>query len=121
MEDKKSEPVGQTGERLAALHLTNNNYEILATNYRAGHGEIDIIARKDNLIIFVEVKTKKFGDFGEPINWVTRSKQRQIGKIAQAYLIRNGIHDMDCRFDVITLTWDKGTYQIEHIENAFWL
>ena len=113
--------LGNQGEKLATLHLEKNGYQILETNFRAGRGEIDIIAQKDDTLVFIEVKTKKYGDFGDPINWVTRSKQRQIGRIAQAYLIKKGIKNLDCRFDVITLTWDKGTWDINHIENAFWL
>jgi len=119
MDQKKT--VGNQGEKLAITHLEQNGYEILDKNYRAGHGEIDIIARIGSILVFVEVKTKKFGDFGDPVTWVTRSKQRQIGKIAQAYILQKQITNMDYRFDVIALTWDSGSWKIDHIENAFWL
>ena len=113
--------IGKYGENLAVLDLEKKNYQILETNFRAGRGEIDIIAQKDNTLVFLEVKTKKHGDFGDPIYWVTRNKQRQIGRVAQAYLIEKAINDLDCRFDVITVTWEKGAWRINHIENAFWL
>ncbi len=113
--------LGNHGENLAVLHLEKNNYQILERNFRAGRGEIDIIAQQNNILVFVEVKTKKHGNFGDPITWVTKNKQRQIGRVAQAYLINNNINDLDCRFDVITLTWVDKNWQIDHIENAFWL
>ena len=113
--------IGDQGEKIAISFLEDKKYKILEKNFRAGRGEIDIIAFKDNIISFVEVKTKKFGDFGDPVTWITKSKQRQIGKIAQAYLIKKNIHDFDCRFDVIAIKWIKGSWEINHIENAFWL
>ena len=114
-------PVGKQGEKIAQDYLSKKGYTIVEKNYRFGRGEIDIIVEKDNVLIFVEVKTKKFGDFGDPINWVPRRKQRQIGTIAKGYLFENEVTDKDCRFDVITLNWQKGAWQIDHIENAFWL
>jgi len=113
--------VGKEGETLAQAYLEKNGYQLIETNYRYSRGEIDIIAEINNMLVFVEVKTKKHGDFGNPINWVRRGKQRQIGTVARGYLYENNIADKDCRFDVITLTWEAGAYKINHIENAFWL
>jgi len=118
---KEKTSVGKEGEKIALDFLEKKGYEIVETNYRFGRGEIDIIVRKDQLLVFVEVKTKKFGDFGDPINWINKRKQRQIGTIAKGYLYENNITDMDCQFDVITLNYNDGAYQINHIENAFWL
>ena len=117
----KQSSVGKIGEDLAANFLEKNGYSILERNYRFGHGELDIIAEKNNMLIFIEVKTKKHGDFGDPINWIKRSKQLQIGRIARGYLYERGITDLDCRFDVILVTWEHGLWKIDHIENAFWL
>lgn len=119
--NKSDTPIGKQGEQIAADFLENKGYNILERNYRFGKGEIDIIAEKDKLLIFVEVKTKKFGDFGDPINWVRRSKQLQIGRIAKGYLFEREITNRDCRFDVITLNWAEGAFNINHIENAYWL
>lgn len=119
--ENKKPSVAQIGENLAASHLEKNGYTILERNYRFSRGEIDIIAEKDNMLIFIEVKTKKHGDFGDPIYWITRSKQRQIGRVASGYLYERNISDRDCRFDVITVTWEHGLWKIRHIENAFWL
>jgi len=81
--DETKVPIGKQGEEFARNYLIENGYTIVAMNYRFGRGEIDIIADKDGMLIFVEVKTKKFGDFGDPIGWVPKSKQRQIGTIAR--------------------------------------
>jgi putative endonuclease len=118
---KEKYSVGKEGEKIALDFLKKKGYEIVETNYRFGRGEIDIIVRKEKLLVFVEVKTKKYGDFGDPINWINRRKQRQIGTIAKGYLFENNITDMDCQFDVIALKYEEGAYQINHIENAFWL
>lgn len=117
----KQPSVGKLGEDLAANFLEEKGFNIIERNYRFGHGEIDIIAEKAELLIFIEVKTKKFGDFGDPINWVSRSKQKQIGRIARGYLYEKNITDRDCRFDVVLVTWEDGLWKIDHLENAFWL
>jgi putative endonuclease len=117
----KEPSVGKIGESLARGHLEKAGYTILEKNYRFGHGEIDIIAQQDNMLIFIEVKTKKYGDFGDPINWIKRGKQLQIGRVARGYLYERNITDRDCRFDVILVTWENGLWKIDHIENAFWL
>lgn len=117
----KQPSIGKIGENLAVNFLEQKGYKIIERNYRFGHGELDIIAEKDQVLIFIEVKTKKYGDFGDPIYWTTRSKQKQIGRIARGYLYEHNITDRDCRFDVITVTWEEGAFKINHIENAFWL
>jgi putative endonuclease len=117
----KQPSVGKLGEDLAANFLEEKGFNIIERNYRFGHGEIDIIAEKAEMLIFIEVKTKKFGDFGDPINWVSRGKQKQIGRIARGYLYEKNITDRDCRFDVVLVTWEDGLWKIDHLENAFWL
>jgi putative endonuclease len=117
----KQPSVGKLGEDLAANFLEEKGFNIIERNYRFGHGEIDIIAEQAEMLIFIEVKTKKFGDFGDPINWVSRGKQKQIGRIARGYLFEKNITDRDCRFDVVLVTWEDGLWKIDHLENAFWL
>jgi len=122
LSSKNKQPsVGKLGEDLAANFLEKNDYNILERNYRFGHGELDIIAEKEGMLIFIEVKTKKHGDFGDPINWIKRGKQKQMGRIARGYLYERNITDRDCRFDVVLVTWEHGLWKIDHIENAFWL
>ena len=113
--------VGNLGEDIAAKFLQEKAYDIVQRNYRWARGEIDIIARKDNILVFVEVKTARGNSFGPPENWVDQRKQEQIGMVAEKYLQDNGINGMDCRFDVIAVELQGAKHQIRHIENAFWL
>ena len=122
LSSKNKQPsVGKIGEDLAAKFLEEKGYNIIERNYRFGHGELDIIAEKDNILIFIEVKTKKHGDFGAPINWIKRGKQLQMGRIARGYLYERNITDRDCRFDVVLVNWEHGLWKIDHLENAFWV
>ncbi|MEN8191595.1 MAG: YraN family protein [Bacteroidota bacterium] len=111
---------GNKGEDYACDLLLEKNFKILARNYRYGHGEIDIVAEDGDVLVFVEVKTRKNLEFGPPISAITRNKQRQVRKIAEAYLIEHNISDRDCRIDVVGVLL-KGNEQaeIDHIENAF--
>lgn len=112
--------VGDRGEDIAVDYLKNNGFEIVKRNYRFGHGEIDIVAKKNDILLFVEVKTRKNLEFGPPELAVTKSKQRQIRKIAESYLAENKITEFDCRMDVIAILLKKNLPpEINHIENAF--
>jgi len=111
---------GNKGEDYTCDFLVEKNFKIIERNYRYGHGEIDIVAKDKNVLVFVEVKTRKNLEFGEPISAITRGKQRQIRKIAEAYLIEHGISDIDCRFDVVgVLLRGNERAKLDHIENAF--
>lgn len=116
-----SQTLGNWGEQRAAEFLEKLGYTILLRNYRYGHGEIDLIADDNGTLVFVEVKTQKSDAMGEAFNWVTRKKQRQIGRVALAFLSLNGIKDRDCRFDVIAVANGAQGVEIKHIPNAFWL
>ncbi len=112
--------LGKSGEKVALRFLEDKKYKIVAENFRLFRGEIDIIAYDKNTVVFVEVKTRKSTDFGLPEESVTGAKQEQIKKIAQGFLTKNNLHEIECRFDVVSVTLeeDKG-YSIRHIKNAF--
>lgn len=111
---------GNKGEDYACDLLLEKYFKILDRNYRYGHGEIDIVASYDDILIFVEVKTRKNLEFGPPISAITKAKQKQIKKIAEAYLIEHNVVDKNCRFDVVgVLLQGNERAQIDHIENAF--
>ncbi len=112
---------GKRGETLASHYLQEKGYQILETNFRALKGEIDIIARKDKEIAFVEVKSGRSQDFGLPLERVDARKQKQIAKVALAYLQSRRLEDVPCRFDVLSITEENGAIRIDHIENAFQL
>jgi putative endonuclease len=118
---RTSKTLGTWGEQRAAEFLENLGYTILDRNFHYGHGEIDLIADNKGTLVFVEVKTQKSETMGEAFTWVTRKKQRQIGRVALAYLTQNQIVDRDCRFDVIAVAKDLDGVKIQHIVNAFWL
>lgn len=113
--------LGDWGEQKAAQHLLEKGYQIVARNFRWARGEIDIVAQKANMLVFVEVKTASSINMGDPSTWVTPKKQSQIAQVAQKFLFDYAITDQDCRFDVIGVLKTAASYRLQHIENAFWL
>ncbi len=113
--------IGRIGETEAVGYLEKKGFVILERNYRAERGEIDIIAREGDTLVFVEVKTKRQDGFGEPEDWVGRKKQDQIAKVAMRYLQEKNLDNVDCRFDVIAIGYENGKKKISHIQDAFWL
>lgn len=116
----KKQNVGQLGEDLAVKYLKNNGYEIIERNYRYGHGEIDIIAKDNEMLVFVEVKYRRSLEYGTPENSITEYKKKQIRKIAEAYLWQKEIEGVECRIDVISiLHYSNSEPEITHYKNAF--
>ena len=111
--------LGNKGELAAAEFLTNKAYKIKVRNWRFGKLEIDIIAEKGDMIIFVEVKSRSGTYFEQPFQAVTKKKQKFIIKAANAYIEKYEI-DLEARFDIISIIEQKGKFQIDHIENAFY-
>ena len=112
--------IGNYGERLAALDLIKQGYEILERNFWADReNELDIIAGKNDTIVFVEVKTKMSGDFGEPETWVTENKKNQIANAAKFYINSKSPDASEYRFDVMALNINSKTPVINHITDAF--
>ena len=109
---------GPKGEQLAEKFIEQKGYRILARRFRALGGEIDLIAEKNDTLIFVEVKTATTPQFGQPEAWVTPAKQAQIIKIAKAYLHQHPDHAAP-RFDVIAIDLTQPRPAIRHYENAF--
>lgn len=112
---------GRLGEALALEFLVGQRYDIIRTNYRKSYGEIDIIAQDGNTLVFIEVKARHASAFGTAFEAVDARKQRQISRVAQAYLQANRLEDMPARFDVIAVRLDRtnGPAVIDHIQNAF--
>jgi len=112
--------LGKLGEKLAAVYLLKNGYEILAQNYYFDKAEIDIIAKKgEDTLVVVEVKTRNSDFFGDPQEFVTPSKIKLLVKAANEYVISNDL-DMEVRFDIIAVIKNKTIEKIEHFENAFY-
>ncbi|CAN5240908.1 YraN family protein [soil metagenome] len=112
--------LGRQGESLAKALLENSGYEILDENWTFGKAEIDLIAYKDKVIIFTEVKTRTGNYFGEPEDFVDARKQRLLVEAAGEYIYLMN-HQGEVRFDIISVLFDKqNNYTIKHIEDAFW-
>ena len=111
--------LGEQGEALAQAYLLKKNYEILETNWRYSRAEIDLIVRKDNILIFVEVKTRTDDYWGEPASFVNWKKEDLMITAASAYMEQIN-HEWEIRFDIVGILWrsDKD-YEIKHYEDAF--
>lgn len=112
---KLNKVVGDKGELLAQKYLKKQKYQIIEKNYRNKIGEIDIIAKDKDSIVFVEVKTREANSFGRPMVAVTPSKQNKIRGVASYYLMTKGWSEQPCRFDVVEVLGEE----INHIKNAF--
>lgn len=118
-ESSHNKRTGDEGEAVACQFLTRHGLQILERNYRYGHGEIDIIARDGEALVFCEVKTRFNDQFGDPECAITPRKQAQIRRIARGYLFEHRISDQICRFDVVAIRMYGATPDIRHIRNAF--
>lgn len=119
-EEKPKKSFGEKGEEYACAYLKNEGFVITERNYRYGHGEIDIVARDGETLVFVEVKSRASLEYGRPEFAVTKSKQKQIRKIAEAYLFEKNIKDTECRMDVVAILFHGDRKpEVNHIKNAF--
>jgi len=112
--------LGKWGEERGSEYLTSLGYNIICRNYRCRFGEADIIAAKDDLIVFAEVKTRRTAAFGSPSEAVNYKKRAKYEKLALYYIRETGQMDASCRFDIIeVMVLQDGTYNINHIINAY--
>ena len=111
--------IGRSGEIAAARHLKKNGYKILAQNFSCPVGEIDIVARDGETIVFVEVKTRRSMSYGSGRLAITPQKKKKISMTALFYLKANRQMDQPGRFDVITVQTGGRGQEIDHIQNAF--
>ena len=110
---------GQICEDRAAAYLMARGYVIRNRNWRLGHKEIDIIAQKDGVLVFFEVKSRKSDRYGDVIDAVSDQKIRNIVIAANAY-VRYYRINLPIRFDIIGITGDLGCQEVEHFEDAFY-
>lgn len=112
--------LGRRGETIAKTHLEAAGYEILDENWTFGKAEVDLIAYKDQTIIFTEVKTRTGNGFGEPEDFVDDRKQKLMASAADEYIYLMN-HQGEVRFDIIAILFtSQNTYTLKHIEDAFW-
>ena len=113
--------LGRLGEAAARTHLERRGVRILAENFTCPAGEIDLVGRTRDSLIFVEVKTRKSRAFGPPQLAVHHRKQRQIVRTAEWYLAAQRMPDVACRFDIVAVTYfeDEETPRIDWVQDAF--
>ncbi|MGH9144893.1 MAG: YraN family protein [Vicinamibacterales bacterium] len=111
--------LGKTGEDLACAELERRGYAIIARRYRRRGGEIDIICREGDTIVFVEVKARDSRAFGDAAEAVTPFKRRRMAQLALDYVARHHLAGRPCRFDVVAVHFDAGQPAIDVFQNAF--
>lgn len=107
--------IGAGYEQKAADFFRGLGFEILDRSWQAGHREIDLIVRKGNLVVFVEVKSASGNAFGHPVERVDKTKVRRLSSAAQQYLLAKDLEGVDLRFDVVTFVQGR----LEHYPSAF--
>ena len=110
--------LGKKGEDAAEYYLRQKSYEIIERNWLYEKYEIDIIARNEEYIVFVEVKTRSSSQWGNPEEAVSKGKIKRIVEAADFYLREYDI-DQPARFDVVAAIWNGKKFEIEHIDDAF--
>jgi putative endonuclease len=122
MSDARQE-LGRWGEERAAQHLESIGYKILERNWRCRRGEIDLIAQTDDMLVFVEVKTRRGRDFGMPEEAITRKKVKRLLELGQYYLLEKDREDVDWRVDMVAVELDRAgnLLRCEHVPDIAWL
>jgi putative endonuclease len=113
-------PLGDRGESLAARYLEQRGWTILVRNFRVGRKEIDLVARRCEVVAFVEVKTRAGKGYGHPLEAITWRKRREIQQVAAAWISRYGRPDDVYRFDAMAVMLPSGgLLEVEHVEDAW--
>lgn len=119
MVQRTNTELGKKGESIAVDFLVSKGFVILQTNWHFQHLEIDIIAKHNEFLVFVEVKTRTSGDFGHPEDAVSNQKIRRLTDAAEAYIFANDL-DVEARFDVVSILLPSHAKpEIEYFEDAF--
>jgi putative endonuclease len=111
--------LGKKGEQLAVDFLLKKNYQIVERNYRFDKAEIDIIAKNENILAVIEVKTRSTTDFGDPQDFVKPKQIQRLVKAVDEYVTVNDL-DVEVRFDIIAIVKQDKGFHIQHLKNAFY-
>ncbi len=115
----KHNELGKKGEQLAVDFLLKNGYDVVERNYRFDKGEVDILARYEDTLAVVEVKTRSTADFGNPQDFVKPKQIQRLVKTVDEYINTNAL-EVDVRFDIIAIVKKGKGFEIEHLEDAFY-
>jgi putative endonuclease len=118
---KERQFLGRQGEEEATAYLVKQGYKIIQRNFRCPWGEIDIIAQKGPVLVFIEVRSYKTNNFGLPQESIKRAKQKKVRQVASFYLKKAGQLEMPVRLDVLALKFNQKNEvtQLTHLKNAF--
>ena len=111
--------LGKKGEEMAAAHLLACGYELVARNFKFQKAEVDIIARKGDILAVIEVKTRSTPNFGDPQEFVKKKQIQQLVKAIDHFVNENNL-DVEVRFDIIAIIQNKAGTRLEHLEDAFY-
>lgn len=111
--------LGALGERIAERWLTRHGFRILARRFRHGRRDIDLIAERDTLVAFVEVKARRGVEFGDPVEAVHHRKQRELTRSARVWIDRHGRAGETYQFDVVGVLLSENRVLVKHVTNAF--
>jgi putative endonuclease len=110
---------GKRGEDLACEELQRRGYSIVDRRFRTRCGELDIVAKEGDVIVFVEVKARSGCGFGSPVESLTWQKRRRLSAMAESYLFLKRLSGVACRFDVVSILESRGSRTVELIRGAF--
>ncbi|HEX4682716.1 MAG TPA: YraN family protein [Gemmatimonadaceae bacterium] len=110
---------GELGERIAERWLRRQGWRVVQRRFRSGHRDIDLVVERDGTVAFVEVKARKGTSFGDPVEAVNWSKQRELARSASVWIDRHGRPAEVYRFDVIGVLVEGGRVRVRHVPNAF--
>ncbi|WP_052072778.1 YraN family protein [Thalassotalea sp. ND16A] len=116
-----SKQQGSFYEQAALNYLLEQQLELIEKNFQCRFGEIDLIMQDRNTLVFIEVKYRKSAHFGDPLEMVSKTKQRKICKTAQVFLQKQGMNEYNtfCRFDVVSIKGPAASTEITWLKNAF--
>ena len=113
--------LGVLGERIAERWLRRQGWRVVQRRFRSGHRDIDLVVERDGLVAFVEVKARRGLQFGDPVEAVNWSKQRELARSASVWIDRHGRPTDSYRFDVVGVLVDGERVRVRHVPNAFTL
>jgi putative endonuclease len=117
---RAKDAVGAYGERVAVRHLTDQGMVLLDRNWRCGAGELDAVLRDGDVLVFVEVKTRRSARYGTPAEALVRAKVVRLRRLAALWLAQAGVRPREVRFDVVSvLPQAAGPAAVEHLRGAF--
>jgi putative endonuclease len=116
---KARQELGRYGEQLACDELARRGYTVVERRYRKRAGELDIVAKHRDYVVFIEVKARRDRSFGDPEEAVTLQKQQKMVQMATDFLVRNHLQEVPCRFDVVAINTETDPPTISILEDAF--